>query len=69
MNVVEPPTVQPTGAPDDVLRVEHIAKSFGAITPNDLGPGGGGLGVHVRSQIDVEVPVPDGSDDEGPPVA
>ena len=32
MNVVEIPTVQPNGAPDDVLRVEHIAKSFGAIT-------------------------------------
>src|SRR5947207_16018078 len=24
--------VGPTGAPDDVLRVEHIAKSFGPIT-------------------------------------
>ena len=32
MNDVEIPTVQPDGAPDDVLRVEHIAKSFGAIT-------------------------------------
>ena len=32
MNVVEPPAVEPTGAPDDVLRVEHLAKSFGAIT-------------------------------------
>ena len=32
MNVVEPAAVQPNGAPDDVLRVEHIAKSFGAIT-------------------------------------
>ena len=25
-------TVQPDGAPDDVLRVEHIAKSFGPVT-------------------------------------
>jgi simple sugar transport system ATP-binding protein len=32
MNAVEPPAVEPTGAPDDVLRVEHLAKSFGAIT-------------------------------------
>ena len=28
----ELPTVQPDGAPDDVLRVEHVAKSFGAVT-------------------------------------
>ena len=28
----EPAAVQPDGAPDDVLRVEHIAKSFGAVT-------------------------------------
>ena len=32
MNAVEPTAVEPTGAPDDVLRVEHLAKSFGAIT-------------------------------------
>jgi ABC-type sugar transport system ATPase subunit len=32
MNVVEPAAVEPTSAPDDVLRVEHLAKSFGAIT-------------------------------------
>jgi simple sugar transport system ATP-binding protein len=32
MNAVEPAAVEPTGAPDDVLRVEHLAKSFGAIT-------------------------------------
>ena len=28
----EPRPSQPDGAPDDVLRVEHIAKSFGAVT-------------------------------------
>ena len=28
----EPAAVQPDGAPDDVLRVEHVAKSFGAVT-------------------------------------
>ena len=32
MSAAEPATVQPSGAPDDVLRVEHIAKSFGAVT-------------------------------------
>jgi simple sugar transport system ATP-binding protein len=32
MNAVEPAAVEPTSAPDDVLRVEHLAKSFGAIT-------------------------------------
>ena len=32
MSVAEPVAVQPDGAPDDVLRVEHVAKSFGAIT-------------------------------------
>ena len=32
MSVTEPAAVQPDGAPDDVLRVEHIAKRFGAIT-------------------------------------
>ena len=32
MSVAEPAAVQPDGAPDDVLRVEHVAKSFGAIT-------------------------------------
>jgi ABC-type sugar transport system ATPase subunit len=28
----EPATVQPDGAPDDVLRVSHVAKSFGPVT-------------------------------------
>ncbi len=32
MTVGEPAAVAPSGAPDDVLRVEHLAKSFGAIT-------------------------------------
>jgi simple sugar transport system ATP-binding protein len=32
MSVAEPTAVQPDGAPDDVLRVEHLAKSFGAVT-------------------------------------
>jgi ABC-type sugar transport system ATPase subunit len=32
VSAAEPATVQPSGAPDDVLRVEHIAKSFGAVT-------------------------------------
>jgi simple sugar transport system ATP-binding protein len=32
MSGSEPVAVQPDGAPDDVLRVEHLAKSFGAVT-------------------------------------
>ena len=29
---VEPTAIEPAGAPDDVLRVEHVAKSFGPVT-------------------------------------
>jgi ABC-type sugar transport system ATPase subunit len=32
MSVSEPTAVQPDGAPDDVLRVEHLSKKFGAVT-------------------------------------
>jgi simple sugar transport system ATP-binding protein len=28
----EPTAIEPAGAPDDVLRVEHVAKSFGPVT-------------------------------------
>ena len=32
MNAIEPVAIEPASAPDDVLRVEHIAKSFGPVT-------------------------------------
>ena len=32
MSVSEPTAVQPDGAADDVLRVEHLSKKFGAVT-------------------------------------